>query len=38
MEQQNIWNGIDNFGISPWHRTTYGRCKEATINEADFYL
>lgn len=30
--------GIDNFGISPWHRTTYGRCKEATINEVDFYL
>ena len=31
-------DGIDNYGISPWHRTTYGRCKEATINEADFYL
>jgi len=30
--------GIDNYGISPWHRTTYGRCKEAIINEAEFYL
>lgn len=30
--------GIEKYGISPWHRTTYGRCKEATINEADFYL
>ena len=30
--------GIEKFGISPWHRTTYGRCKEAIINDAQFYL
>jgi ribonuclease HII len=25
--------GIKKYGISKWHRTTYGCCKEATINE-----
>jgi ribonuclease HII len=27
--------GIKKYGISKWHRTTYGCCKEATINEDD---
>ena len=30
--------GIKKFGISPWHRTTYGCCKQANINICDFYL
>lgn len=30
--------GIKNYGISPWHRTTYGCCKNATINEEEIYL
>ena len=25
--------GIKNYGISKWHRTTYGCCKEAPIND-----
>ena len=29
--------GIKKYGISKWHRTTYGCCKEATINDEDFY-
>lgn len=31
-------NGIKNFGISPWHRKTYGCCKQAKLNISDFYL
>jgi len=27
--------GIKKYGISKWHRTTYGCCKEATLNEDD---
>tara|TARA_Y100000389_G_scaffold98989_1_gene95670 strand:+ start:2946 stop:3686 length:741 start_codon:yes stop_codon:yes gene_type:complete len=30
--------GIKKYGISPWHRTSYGCCKHATINHEDFYL
>lgn len=30
--------GIKKYGISPWHRTSYGCCKHATINQEDFYL
>ena len=30
--------GIQKYGISPWHRTTYGCCKNANINEDKFYL
>jgi len=30
--------GIQKYGISPWHRTTYGCCKNATLNKEDFYL
>ena len=29
--------GIKNYGISKWHRTTYGCCKEAPINDDEFY-
>ena len=29
--------GIKNFGISPWHRITYGLCKTAHINNESFY-
>jgi ribonuclease HII len=29
--------GIKKYGISKWHRTTYGCCKEATINDEEFY-
>ena len=29
--------GIKNYGISKWHRTTYGCCKEAPINDEEFY-
>jgi ribonuclease HII len=29
--------GIKKYGISKWHRTTYGCCKEAPINEDEFY-
>tara|TARA_B100001093_G_scaffold510086_2_gene575313 strand:+ start:1164 stop:1871 length:708 start_codon:yes stop_codon:yes gene_type:complete len=31
-------DGIKNYGISPWHRKTYGCCKDATINLPDIYL
>lgn len=31
-------DGIKNYGISPWHRTTYGLCKHAKINSEEFYL
>ena len=31
-------NGIKKIGISPWHRVTYGCCKEAKVNISDFYL
>ena len=31
-------NGIKKFGISPWHRKTYGSCKNAIYNSEDFYL
>jgi ribonuclease HII len=30
--------GIKKYGISPWHRTTYGCCRTATINNKEFYL
>ena len=30
--------GIKKFGISPWHRKTYGCCKCANENNYDFYL
>ena len=30
--------GIKKYGISPWHRTSYGCCKHAPINNEDFYL
>ena len=29
--------GIEKYGISKWHRTTYGCCKEANINDDEFY-
>ena len=29
--------GIKKYGISKWHRTTFGCCKEATINDDDYY-
>ena len=29
---------IKNIGISPWHRKTYGCCKNAKLNNPDFYL
>tara|TARA_B110000008_G_C16872241_1_gene525261 strand:+ start:19 stop:732 length:714 start_codon:yes stop_codon:yes gene_type:complete len=31
-------DGIKKFGISPWHRKTYGCCKEAKLNISDFFL
>ena len=31
-------DGIKKYGISPWHRTTYGCCKNAILNQEDFYL
>tara|TARA_Y100000741_G_scaffold256579_1_gene197825 strand:+ start:561 stop:1268 length:708 start_codon:yes stop_codon:yes gene_type:complete len=31
-------SGIKNIGISPWHRKTYGCCKQAKLNISDFYL
>ena len=31
-------DGIKKYGISKWHRTTYGCCKEATINDDEFYI
>jgi len=30
--------GIKKYGISKWHRITYGCCKDSTINEAEFYV
>ncbi len=30
--------GIQNYGISPWHRKTYGCCKDAQINPEEFYI
>ena len=30
--------GIKNYGISPWHRKTYGLCKYAKLNSSDLYL
>jgi ribonuclease HII len=29
--------GIKKYGISPWHRTSYGCCKTAIINKEEFY-
>ena len=29
--------GIKKYGISKWHRATYGCCKEAPINDDEFY-
>jgi len=29
--------GIKEHGISPWHRKTYGLCRDAKINPRDFY-
>ena len=34
----NHMDGIKKYGISPWHRTTYGLCKFATQNNQDFYI
>ncbi len=31
-------DGIKKYGISPWHRTSYGCCKHSIINKQDFYL
>ena len=31
-------DGIKKIGISPWHRKTYGCCKDAVENSSDFYL
>tara|TARA_B100001175_G_scaffold27377_1_gene20131 strand:+ start:606 stop:1319 length:714 start_codon:yes stop_codon:yes gene_type:complete len=31
-------DAIKEFGISPWHRKTYGCCKEAKLNNSDFFL
>ena len=31
-------DGIKNVGISPWHRKSYGCCKEAKLNISDFFL
>tara|TARA_B110000444_G_scaffold80834_2_gene76409 strand:- start:403 stop:1110 length:708 start_codon:yes stop_codon:yes gene_type:complete len=31
-------DGIKKFGISPWHRKTYGICKYSKMNIHDFYL
>ena len=30
--------GIRSYGISPWHRKTYGCCKDAKLNNEDYYL
>ena len=30
--------GIQKYGISPWHRISYGCCKTANINKEEFYL
>ena len=30
--------GIKNIGISPWHRKTFGCCKNAKLNTEKFYL
>ena len=30
--------GIKQYGISPWHRKTYGCCKESQINNEEYYL
>ena len=30
---KNHLDGILQHGISPWHRKTYGRCKEAVVND-----
>ena len=29
--------GIKKYGISKWHRTTYGCCKDSYVNEDEFY-
>lgn len=29
--------GIEKYGISKWHRATYGCCKEVLINDDEFY-
>ena len=29
--------GLVKYGISPWHRKSYGPCKDTIINDADFY-
>ena len=31
-------NAIKNIGISPWHRKTYGCCKDAKLNTKDYFL
>jgi len=30
--------GIKKYGISKWHRNTYGCCKDSTVNEDEFYV
>ena len=31
-------SGIKNYGISPWHRKSYGICKILNVNTIDFYI
>jgi len=34
----NHIDGIKKYGISPWHRTTYGLCKHSIVNNEQFYI
>jgi ribonuclease HII len=31
-------DGIKKIGISPWHRVSFGICKESQINDEEFYI
>ena len=31
-------DGIKEYGISPWHRKTFGICKHSYINNESFYI
>lgn len=31
-------DGIKEFGISPWHRKTFGICKNSKINDEEFFI
>tara|TARA_B100000902_G_scaffold396195_1_gene456582 strand:- start:286 stop:993 length:708 start_codon:yes stop_codon:yes gene_type:complete len=35
---RNHLEGIEKYGISPWHRKSYGCCKYAHVNDDNFYL